>query len=128
MLTGVRYHIAASQARRRSDTVVAMWDVSGAQSSRWAQSAADVVGDARREGRGDQGSITVTSDNPDIGEELEAEYNSEPLASGFNPKYMLELLMQMTSDQICRSSRSSSIPARRASRPADPMRPRPTSP
>ena len=47
--------------------------------------------------------ITITSDNPDLGEvreELEAEYNAEPLAIGFNPKYMVELLMQMTSDQI----------------------------
>jgi DNA polymerase-3 subunit beta len=47
--------------------------------------------------------ITITSDNPDLGEvreELEAEYNAEPLAIGFNPKYMVELLLQMTSDQI----------------------------
>jgi DNA polymerase-3 subunit beta len=47
--------------------------------------------------------VTITSDNPDLGEvreELEAEYNAEPLAIGFNPKYMVELLLQMTSDQI----------------------------
>src|ERR1051325_5217452 len=47
--------------------------------------------------------ITITSDTPDLGEvreELEAEYNSEPLAIGFNPKYVVELLMQMTSDQV----------------------------
>src|SRR6185436_9876723 len=43
------------------------------------------------------------SDNPDLGEmreELEAGYNAEPLAIGFNPKYVVELLTQMSSDQI----------------------------
>ncbi len=47
--------------------------------------------------------VTITSDNPDLGEvreELEAEFNSEPIAIGFNPKYVVELLSQMTSDQI----------------------------
>jgi DNA polymerase-3 subunit beta len=47
--------------------------------------------------------VTVTSDNPDLGEvreELEAEYNSDPIAIGFNPKYVVELLTQMTSDQV----------------------------
>ncbi|TMQ04320.1 MAG: hypothetical protein E6J90_51725 [Deltaproteobacteria bacterium] len=34
--------------------------------------------------------VTITSDNPDLGEvreELETEYNAEPIAIGFNPKY-----------------------------------------
>ncbi|TMQ26710.1 MAG: DNA polymerase III subunit beta [Deltaproteobacteria bacterium] len=47
--------------------------------------------------------VTVTSDNPDLGEvreELEAEYDGEPIAIGFNPKYVVELLGQMTSDQV----------------------------
>jgi DNA polymerase-3 subunit beta len=47
--------------------------------------------------------ITVTSDNPDLGEvreELDADYNGEAIAIGFNPKYMVELLGQMTSDSI----------------------------
>lgn len=47
--------------------------------------------------------LTITSDNPDLGEvreELEAEYNGEPIAIGFNPKYVVELLGQMASDQI----------------------------
>jgi DNA polymerase III subunit beta len=47
--------------------------------------------------------VTITSDNPDLGEvreELEAEYNGEPIAIGFNPKYVVELLTQMTSDQV----------------------------
>jgi DNA polymerase-3 subunit beta len=47
--------------------------------------------------------VTITSDNPDLGEvreELEAEYNSEPIAIGFNPKYVVELLTQMSSDQV----------------------------
>jgi DNA polymerase III subunit beta len=47
--------------------------------------------------------ITITSDNPDLGEvreEMDAEYNGEPIAIGFNPKYMVELLGQMVSDSI----------------------------
>jgi DNA polymerase III subunit beta len=47
--------------------------------------------------------LTITSDNPDLGEvreELEAEYNGDPIAIGFNPKYVVELLGQMASDQI----------------------------
>jgi len=47
--------------------------------------------------------VTITSDNPDLGEvreEMEAEYNGEPIAIGFNPKYVVELLSQMTCDQI----------------------------
>ena len=47
--------------------------------------------------------ITIASDNPDLGEvreELDAEYNGEAIAIGFNPKYVVELLGQMTSDQI----------------------------
>jgi DNA polymerase-3 subunit beta len=47
--------------------------------------------------------ITVTSDNPDLGEvreELEAEYKGDAIAIGFNPKYVVELLGQMASDQI----------------------------
>ncbi len=47
--------------------------------------------------------LTITSDNPDLGEvreELDAEYNGEPIAIGFNPKYVVELLGQMACDQI----------------------------
>jgi DNA polymerase III subunit beta len=47
--------------------------------------------------------ITITSDNPDLGEvreELDAEYNGDPIAIGFNPKYVVELLGQMQSDQV----------------------------
>jgi len=47
--------------------------------------------------------VTITSDNPDLGEvreEMEAEYKGEPIAIGFNPKYVVELLSQMTCDQI----------------------------
>ncbi len=47
--------------------------------------------------------VTITSDNPDLGEvreELDAEYNGEPIAIGFNPKYVVELLGQMSADQI----------------------------
>jgi DNA polymerase-3 subunit beta len=47
--------------------------------------------------------ITITSDNPDLGEvreEMDAEYNGDPIAIGFNPKYVVELLTQMHCDQI----------------------------
>jgi DNA polymerase III subunit beta len=47
--------------------------------------------------------VTITSDNPDLGEvreELEAEYKGEAIAIGFNPKYVVELLGQMQSDQV----------------------------
>jgi DNA polymerase III subunit beta len=47
--------------------------------------------------------MTITSDNPDLGEvreEVDADYNGEPIAIGFNPKYVVELLGQMSSDQI----------------------------
>jgi DNA polymerase-3 subunit beta len=47
--------------------------------------------------------VTITSDNPDLGEvreEVDAEYNGEPIAIGFNPKYVVELLGQMSSDQV----------------------------
>ena len=47
--------------------------------------------------------VTITSDNPDLGEvreELEAEYAGEPIAIGFNPKYVVELLGQMACDQV----------------------------
>ncbi|HEY6180346.1 MAG TPA: hypothetical protein VIX73_38150 [Kofleriaceae bacterium] len=62
-----------------------------------AHAARDAVAVETREG------VTVTSDNPDLGEvreELEAEYNGEPIAIGFNPKYVVELLTQMSSDQV----------------------------
>jgi DNA polymerase III subunit beta len=47
--------------------------------------------------------MTITSDNPDLGEvreELDAEYKGDAIAIGFNPKYVVELLGQMSSDQI----------------------------
>jgi len=47
--------------------------------------------------------VTITSDNPDLGEvreELDAEYDGEAIAIGFNPKYVVELLSQMTCDQV----------------------------
>jgi DNA polymerase-3 subunit beta len=47
--------------------------------------------------------VTITSDNPDLGEvreEMEAEYDGDAIAIGFNPKYVVELLTQMSSDQI----------------------------
>lgn len=48
-------------------------------------------------------SLLITSDNPDIGEvreELEADYKGDPVSIGFNPKYVIELLSQMATDQV----------------------------
>jgi hypothetical protein len=51
------------------------------------------VGDQLAEVLGAQGEVR---------EELEAEYRSDPIAIGFNPKYVVELLAQMSSDQVTR--------------------------
>jgi DNA polymerase-3 subunit beta len=51
----------------------------------------------------DDSSLTITSDNPDLGEvreELDADFKGEPISIGFNPKYVLELLGQMASEQV----------------------------
>lgn len=51
----------------------------------------------------ENGKLIIASDNPDVGEvreELEADYSGDPVAIGFNPKYVIELLGQMTSDQV----------------------------
>ena len=50
-----------------------------------------------------KGSMTVTSDNPDLGEaheELEVGYDGEPLTVGFNAKYFIELLSEMGGDEV----------------------------
>jgi DNA polymerase-3 subunit beta len=47
--------------------------------------------------------LVITSDNPDIGEvreELEAQYDGESVSIGFNPKYVIDLLSQMSTDQV----------------------------
>lgn len=49
------------------------------------------------------GRLVVTSDNPDIGEvreELEAQLTGDDVSVGFNPKYVIDLLSQMASDQV----------------------------
>lgn len=48
-------------------------------------------------------SLTITSDNPDIGEvkeELEVQYDGDAVSIGFNPKYVIDLLSQMSTDQV----------------------------
>ncbi len=50
-----------------------------------------------------EGGLVITSDNPDIGEvreELEADYSGEAVSIGFNPKYVIDLLSQMATDQV----------------------------
>ena len=47
--------------------------------------------------------ITITSANPNIGEareEVEASYDGDPVAIGFNPDYISELLNQMISEKV----------------------------
>ncbi len=51
----------------------------------------------------ESGVLTITSDNPDLGEvreELEGDYKGDRISIGFNPKYVVELLSQMSSDQV----------------------------
>lgn len=51
----------------------------------------------------DSAALTVTSDNPDRGEvreEVEIALEGEPITIGFNPKYIVELLSQISSDSI----------------------------
>jgi DNA polymerase-3 subunit beta len=48
-------------------------------------------------------SLVITSDNPDVGEareELEAQYRGDAVSIGFNPKYVIDLLSQMATDQV----------------------------
>ncbi len=50
-----------------------------------------------------ENSFTIASDNPDLGEvreDIDADYTGEPVSIGFNPKYVIELLTQMHSDQV----------------------------
>jgi DNA polymerase-3 subunit beta len=49
------------------------------------------------------GALNIAGDNPDIGEvheELEVEYAGDDVSVGFNPKYVIELLAQMESQQV----------------------------
>lgn len=49
------------------------------------------------------GCLRVASDNPDLGEvreEIEAQYDGEPVTVGVNPKYVLELLGQIQSERV----------------------------
>lgn len=50
-----------------------------------------------------EGSLLLTSDNPDLGEvreEIDAEYSGDALSIGFNGKYVVEFLSAMTADQV----------------------------
>jgi len=49
------------------------------------------------------GLLRVASDNPELGEvreEVEVDFNGEPVSVGFNPRYFTDLLTQMVSDEI----------------------------
>ena len=47
--------------------------------------------------------LTITSDNPDLGEaheEIEVSYDGADFTIGFNAKYFIELLSEMTGDEV----------------------------
>ncbi|MFH0899993.1 MAG: DNA polymerase III subunit beta [Pseudomonadota bacterium] len=51
----------------------------------------------------DQGLLCLTAQNPELGEakeEIEINYTGSPLSIGFNPEYLLDLLAQMSTNQI----------------------------
>jgi DNA polymerase-3 subunit beta len=51
----------------------------------------------------EDGTLRVASDNPELGEvreELEIEFQGDPLSAGFNPRYFTDLLGQMVSEQV----------------------------
>jgi DNA polymerase-3 subunit beta len=51
----------------------------------------------------EKGQISVEADNPDLGnarEELEAEYKGPPLQVGFNARYFIELISEMSGKEV----------------------------
>jgi DNA polymerase-3 subunit beta len=51
----------------------------------------------------DKGSLKLTADNPDLGvahQEIEIEYQGEPLVAGFNARYLIEVLEAMDTKQV----------------------------
>ncbi len=51
-----------------------------------------------------QDGLKITGDNPDIGEvseDIEASFEGNPVSVGFNPRYVLDLLNQIPSGEIC---------------------------
>ncbi|GAB4558078.1 MAG: DNA polymerase III subunit beta [Haliangiales bacterium] len=51
----------------------------------------------------ENGTLVISSDNPEIGEvreELEAQYSGDKISIGFNPKYVIDLLTQIATDQV----------------------------
>jgi DNA polymerase-3 subunit beta len=51
----------------------------------------------------DKGSLKLTADNPDLGvahQEIEIEYQGDPLVAGFNARYLIEVLEAMDTKQV----------------------------
>ena len=51
----------------------------------------------------DKGSLKLTADNPDLGvahQEIEIEYQGDPLVAGFNARYLIEVLEVMDTKQV----------------------------
>lgn len=50
-----------------------------------------------------EGRLVIASDNPDLGEvreELDARFDGDEVSIGFNPRYVIDLLSQMSSDEV----------------------------
>jgi DNA polymerase-3 subunit beta len=66
------------------------------------------------------GLMRISSDNPDVGEvreEIDAEYEGEPLEIGFNPKYVMDVLNQIATSRVALELNGELDPA--VVRPAD---------
>jgi len=52
----------------------------------------------------EKGQLAIEADNPDLGnarEELEAEYVGSPLQIGFNARYFIDLVSEMSGKEVC---------------------------
>lgn len=50
-----------------------------------------------------KGQLRIASDNPDLGEaqeDIDVEYSGEALSIGFNPRYFIDLLTEMTGEKV----------------------------
>ncbi|MCA9713481.1 MAG: DNA polymerase III subunit beta, partial [Myxococcales bacterium] len=51
----------------------------------------------------DGSSLELTADNPDLGvahQEIEVNYDGDPLVAGFNARYLIEVLEAMDTNQV----------------------------
>ncbi|HEY8379804.1 MAG TPA: hypothetical protein VIK91_25110, partial [Nannocystis sp.] len=51
----------------------------------------------------DKGTLQLTADNPDLGvahQEIEIDFQGEPLVAGFNARYLIEILEAIDTKQV----------------------------